>query len=97
MPHVSVAQPHHTRIAEHPPEAQQPCAGWAEGQAEVLGPGRAEGAPWEVEEEAEVEEVLQEVRASSAASGQLQNSSRALKFIIISQHLKLQRKRQTER
>lgn len=35
---------------------------------------RAEGAPWEAEEEAEVEEALLEVHASSAASDQLQNN-----------------------
>lgn len=61
------------RIPENPPEEQQSCAGWAERQAEVLGPARVEGAPWEEEEEAEVEEVLLEVHASSAASDHLQN------------------------
>lgn len=40
-----------------------------------MGPVRAEGAPWGAEEEAEVEEALLEAHASSAASGQLQNSS----------------------
>lgn len=38
----------------------------------MLGPARVEGAPWEEEEEVEVEEVLLEVHASSAASDHLQ-------------------------
>lgn len=76
-------------MSQAPPEAQQPCAGWAEGQAEVLGPVRAEGAPWEAEEEAEVEAVLLEVHASSAASDRLQNNLRELKVTTASLNLKL--------
>lgn len=75
-------------MSRPPPEAQQPCAGWAEGRAEVLGPVRAEGAPWEAEEEAEAEEVLLEVHASSAAADQLQNNLRELKVITASLNLK---------
>lgn len=72
--HNREAQTDQVRTSEQPPEVQQPCAGWAEGPAEALGPVRAEGAPWEAEEEAEVEEALLEVHASSAASDQLQNN-----------------------
>lgn len=61
-------------MSEHPPEGQHSCAGWPEGPAEVWGPERAGGAPWGAEEGAEVEEVLLEVHASSAASDQLENS-----------------------
>lgn len=73
--HNREAQTDQVRTSEQPPEVQQPCAGWAEGPAEALGPVRAEGAPWEAEEEAEVEEALLEVHASSAASDQLQNNT----------------------
>lgn len=38
----------------------------------MLGLARVEGAPWEEEGEVEVEEVLLEVHASSAASDHLQ-------------------------
>lgn len=81
-------------MSEHSPEVQQPCAAWAEGQAELLGPVRAGGAPWEAEEEAEVEEALLEVHASSAASGQLQNNSRVLK--LTTAYLNLQFKRRSD-
>lgn len=54
----------------HGPEAQQPCAGWAERHPEVSGPAGEEGASWEEVEEAEAEEEQSEDRASSAASDQ---------------------------